>query len=57
MYFIIIHSIYFDDFLSVNIMLNREKKRYDVFFYIILSLDFKNDKKLIKQLKTDVQVK
>ena len=58
MYFIIIHSIHFDDFLSVNRIFDKEEKEgYDVLLYVIVRLHFKNYKSSIKQLKTYVEVK
>ena len=58
MYFIIIHYIIFDGFLSVNItFLERGKTRYVVSLYVIVRLNFKNDKSPVKQFRADVQVK
>ena len=57
MYFIIIHSFSFDDFLSVNRTFDKEEKEGDdVFLYVIVRLHFKNYKSSIKQFKTYVQV-
>ena len=57
MYFIIIHSSLFENILSVNRMLYKGKKRYAVSFYIIESLEPKNERSRIKQLGKDDHVK
>ena len=54
---IITHSINFEDFLSVNKLLCKEKTSYVISLYFIASLNYKNEKGTIKQLSTDVQVK
>ena len=54
MYFIIIHSIHFEDFLSVNRMVYEGEKRYVVSLYVIVSLNFKNGKIPVKQFRTDI---
>ena len=57
MYLIIIHSNNFDHFLSINRIYYKDTKvRYVVSSHVIVSLNFKNDKRNIKQLKTYVQV-
>ena len=59
MYFIIIHSSNFDDFLSVNRIFDKETKQVDVvLLYVILSLNLtKSNKMPIKKLNADSQVK
>ena len=41
MYFIIINSVNFDDLLSVKIVYDKEKARYVVSLYVIVSLNLK----------------
>ena len=57
MYFIIIHSNNFDNFLSVNIIFDEDTKKVMMYRYGIVILNFKNYKRPIKQLETDIQVK
>ena len=58
MYFIIIHSSNFDDFLYVNIMFDKDTKQGMMYnLYVITSLNLNNDKRPIEQLKKNVQVK
>ena len=47
MYFIIIHSSNFDDFLSVNRIFDKETKQVDVvLLYVILSLNLTKSNKM-----------
>ena len=68
MYFIITHCINFDDFLSVNRIFYKGKTRYVVLlygikhglfysFYAVVSLNKKIDKRPVKQLMSDFQIK
>ena len=55
--FIFIHFSRFDNFLSVKIMFDKETQQGDVALsYVIVSLN-KNDKRPIKHLNIDFQVK
>ena len=58
MYFIIIHSTNFDDFLSVKRVFDKDKKQVDVVsLYNIDILNSKNNKRHIKKFNTYIQVK
>ena len=58
MYFIIICSSNFDDLLSVKRIFDKDTKQgYVVTLYFIVGLNGLKNKRLIKKLKRDVQVK
>ena len=57
-YFIIIYPSDSDDLLYINRISDKEKKQgYVLSLYAIVSLNFKNNKRPIKPLNIDVQVK
>ena len=57
MYFIIIHSINFDGFLSVKMILDKKKNKVCCIVICYYELKLKNIKRPIKKLKPEVQVK
>ena len=57
MYFIIIRYSSLDDFLSINRMLYKGKNKVCCIIICYCELKLKKDKRPIKQLKKDIQVK
>ena len=56
MYFIIIHSIHIEYFLSINIIFYKVKKMQIVSLYVIVRIYSKNEKITFEKSKTDIQL-